>query len=215
MNIGVLGTGNVGRTLGTKLLSLGHRVMLGSRTADNETAAEWAKGAGDAASHGTFAGAAEHGELLLNCVSGARALDALAAAGAERMNGKVLIDVTNPLDFSKGFPPTLLVSNDTSLGEEIQRAYPEVKVVKALNTVSCDIMVDPGRLPGDHVVFTSGNDASAKGEVAALLTSFGWKRIIDLGDITTARGTESYLLLWVRMYQHFGTGHFNIAIAKA
>jgi hypothetical protein len=131
------------------------------------------------------------------------------------MNGKVLIDVTNPLDFSKGFPPTLLVSNDTSLGEEIQRAYPEVKVVKALNTVSCDIMVDPGRLPGDHVVFTSGNDASAKGEVAALLTSFGWKRIIDLGNITTARGTESYLPLWVRLYQHFGTGHFNIAIAKA
>jgi predicted dinucleotide-binding enzyme len=149
------------------------------------------KQAGRGASRGTFADAASHGELVFNCTSGAGTLDALAAAGEENLRGKVLIDVANPLDFSKGMPPTLFVFGEDSLGEQLQRAFPETKVVKALNTVNCQVMVDPSRVPGDHDIFVSGNDAAAKATVTEILRDwFGWKSAIDLGDMSAARGTE-------------------------
>ena len=215
MKIGVLGTGMVGHAIAGKLVALGHEVKMGARDAGNDKAAAWARQAGAGASHGTFADAAAFGELVFNCTSGAASLDALAAAGAGALRGKILVDVANPLDFSRGAPPTLFVFNDDSLGERIQRALPETKVVKALNTVNCELMVDPGKLGGEHDIFVSGNDAEAKRRVTEILRGwFGWKRVIDLGDITTARGTESYLPLWVRLWGALGTPHFNLHVVR-
>jgi predicted dinucleotide-binding enzyme len=216
MKIGILGTGMVGQTIGTKLVAIGHEVRVGSREVGNEKAAAWVKLAGAKASYGTFADAAAFGELLFNCTQGAGSLDALKAAGAAALRDKVLIDVANPLDFSKGMPPSLFVSNTDSLGEQLQRAFPEVKVVKALNTISADVMVDPARVAGgDHDVFVSGNDAAAKKRVETILREwFGWKRVIDLGDITTARGTEAYLLLWIRLWGALGTSDFNLKLTR-
>jgi predicted dinucleotide-binding enzyme len=212
MRIAVLGTGMVGRAIGTRLAGLGHDVTMGSRSAGNEAAAEWAQATGGSAAHGTFADAAEAGEIVFNCTSGAGSLDALEAAGAERLAGKVLVDVANPLDFSGGMPPTLFVFGDDSLGERIQRAFPEARVVKSLHTVNCNVMVDPARVPGSHDVFVAGNDEDAKDQVRELLQEFGWpeKAIVDLGDISAARGTEAYLLLWLRLMGTLGTADFNI-----
>lgn len=215
MRIAILGTGMVGETLGSKLVALGHEVRMGSRTADNPKAAAWVKKAGGKASQGTFADAAAFSELLFNCTLGSASLDVLTAAGAEALRGKVLVDVSNPLDFSKGMPPVLYTQPTDSLGEQLQRAFPELKVVKTLNTMSCEVMVDPSRVPGDHDVFVSGNDADAKARVKQLLAEgFGWKHIIDLGDLTTARGTEAFLPLWLRLWGSLGTGHFNIHVVK-
>jgi len=213
--IGVLGTGMVGKTVGGKLVELGHDVLMGSRTADNAAAAEWVESTGDGASQGTFTDAAEHGELLFNCVKGEHALSALEMAGTDNLRGKLLLDLSNPLDFSNGFPPSLTVCNTDSMGEQIQRAYPDTKVVKTLNTMSCDIMIAPDRLPEPTAVFVSGNDADAKQRVTRILTEwFGWPEVVDLGDITTARGTEQFLPLWVRLYGTLGTGHFNIRLVR-
>ncbi len=215
MKIAILGTGMVGTTLGTKLTSLGHDVRLGSRTANNEKAAAWVRAAGPHASQGTFADAARFGEIVLNCTSGAASLDALTAAGASALSGKILVDLANPLDFSKGMPPTLLTGNTDSLGEQIQRAFPEAKVVKTLNTINCRVMVDPARVPGEHDLFVSGNDGDAKRRVTQLVREwFGWKNVIDLGDISTARGTESYLPLWIRLMGVMGTPDFNIKVIR-
>lgn len=213
MKIAVLGTGMVGKAIGTKLAALGHEVRMGSRTADNEAAAAWAAGAG--ASHGTFADAAAFGEAVFNCASGAHTMDALRAAGEQNLAGKVLVDIANPLDFSQGFPPTLSVSNTDSLGEQVQRAFPAARVVKTLNTMNCNLMVDPSLLPGEHAVFLSGDDATAKGAVDGWLREwFGWRQVVDLGDISTARGTEAWLLLWVRLYGALGTPQFNVRIVR-
>jgi 8-hydroxy-5-deazaflavin:NADPH oxidoreductase len=215
MKIAVLGTGMVGETIASKLVALGHEVKMGSRSANNEKAVAWAKKAGAKASQGSFADAAAFGELLFNCTSGSGSIEALNAAGKENLKGKLLLDISNPLDFSKGMPPTLFVSNTDSLGEQIQRAFPELKVVKTLNTIGAPVMVDPARIPGEHAVFVSGNDAEAKAQVKRLLTEWlGWKQIIDLGDITTSRGTESYLPLWLRLWGVMGTPDFNIQIVK-
>jgi predicted dinucleotide-binding enzyme len=215
MKIGVLGTGVVGATLATKLASLGHEVRMGARSAGNDKATAWAGSAGASASHGTFADAAGFGEILFNCTAGAGSLAALEAAGAKNLDEKILIDVANPLDFSRGMPPTLLLSNDTSLGETIQRTFPGAKVVKALNTVNANVMVDPGRVPGISDVFVCGNDAGAKVEVTRILKEwFAWKSVIDLGDITAARGTESYLLLWLRLWGALGTADFNVRVVR-
>jgi 8-hydroxy-5-deazaflavin:NADPH oxidoreductase len=217
MRIGVLGTGNAGRTIASALLSNGHEVRLGSRTAGNEAAVAWAQEIGGPASEGTFADAAGFGELLVNATAGAASLDALALAGAEQLAGKVLIDVANPLDFSKGMPPTLTVCNDDSLGEQIQRAYPDVRVVKSLNTVNASVMVDPSLVPGTHTVFVAGNDADAKAQVGDLLQEFGWpaSSILDLGDIGGARGMEMYLPLWLRLWQASGTAVLNVEVRAA
>ncbi|MFA6469998.1 MAG: NAD(P)-binding domain-containing protein [Bacteroidota bacterium] len=228
MNIGILGTGGVARAIAAKLVSLGHSVKLGTRnsaeteqrtTGDsmgNPPFAEWHRN-NAAVSLGTFAEAAAFGELLVNATTGAGSLPALATAGEKNLNGKILIDISNPLDFSKGFPPSLSVSNTDSLGEQIQRAYPSVKVVKALNMLSNPLMVNPSLVNnGDHSLPICGNDAEAKKKVIELLHSFGWKdeSIIDLGDITNARGTEAYLLLWVRMYGALQTPLFQMKFVK-
>lgn len=216
MKIGIFGTGMAGAAIGNKLVSLGHDVKMGSRTANNEKAVAWAKAAGDKASQGTFADAAGFGELLFNCTQGAGALDALKAAGAGNLKGKILIDISNPLDFSQGMPPSLFAGNTDSLGERIQAAFPDTRVVKTLNTVTAEIMVNPGKIGGgDHHLFISGNDEGAKATVGELLkTQFGWKNLVDLGDITTARGTESYLPLWIRLWGSLKTAEFNIKIVR-
>ena len=214
MKIGVLGTGDVGQTIGTKLVSLGHEVMLGSRSADNEAAAEWVGGTGDNASQGTFADAAAFGELVFNCSKGAVAVEVVEAAGKDNLAGKVLVDVSNPLDFSTG-ALALTVCNTESMAERIQAALPDTQVVKAFNTMSCKVMVDPTSVPGPHHVLIAGNDETAKKNVSELIGTFGWEHILDLGDITAARGLEAYLLLWIRLYQATGTGNLNIHIAKA
>jgi len=217
MRIGVLGTGMVGRTIGSKLIELGHQVRMGSRDADNEDAHAWASGAGNPATTGDFADAAGFGEVVFNCTAGMHSVDALDAAGADNLDGKVLIDVANSLDSSTGRPPTLGIVNTESLGERIQAAHPEARVVKTLNTVNCEVMVDPAIVPGDHVVFVCGNDDAAKAEVKGLLGEFGWpeERMIDLGDISQARGPEMYLPLWLRLMGPLDTIRFNIALRMA
>lgn len=213
MRIGVLGTGAVGKAIGTKLVQLEHDVTMGSRTADNQQAAEWAAAAGEQAAQGTFADAAASGELLFNCTAGMASLEALRAAGEENLSGKILVDVSNALDFSEGVPPILGVCNIDSVGEQIQRFFPETRVVKTLNTVNNQVMVDPSRVPGEHHMFVCGNDDAAKDEVRKLLESFGWQRFIDLGDISAARGMEMYVTLWVRLTGVVGTPVFNIRVA--
>jgi NADPH-dependent F420 reductase len=216
MRIGVLGTGMVGNTLATKLAELGHEVRMGSRDASNEKAAQWAAGAGDRASTGTFADAADFAELVLNCTGGAVSLQALEQAGEDALRGKVLIDVANPLDFSQGMPPTLTVCNDDSLAEQIQRRFPETRVVKAFNTMNHQVMVEPSRVRGEHDLLLCGDDDGAKEQARELAESFGWarERIVDLGGITAARGMEMYLPLWLAMLSAFGTPNINIKIAR-
>jgi hypothetical protein len=217
MRIAVLGTGMVGNTIGSKLVKVGHRIMVGSRTADSDAGQEWRRRVGGQAQIGTFADAAAFGEIVFDCTNGAHALAALRQAGAANLRGKILIQVGNPLDTSKGLPPSLTVCNTDSLGEHVQREFPDTHVVKALNTVNCDIMVDPARVPGDHNLFICGNDAAAKREVINRLCEwFGWKpsNIIDLGDITHSRGTEMFLALWVRLWGVLGTPHFNIHVVR-
>lgn len=215
--IAVLGTGIVGDTIGSKLIELGHSVAMGSRTLNNEKALTFvAKHKGKAIS-GTFADAAAYGQIIFNCTKGIGSIDALTLAGENNLKNKIIVDIANPLDFSKGMPPTLTISNTNSLGEEIQKAFPSSKVVKTLNTMWCGLMVHPGLLNnGDHNAFVSGNDESAKEEVKEILKSFGWldKNIIDLGDITTARASEMYLAMWVRILGVINTGTFNIKIVS-
>ena len=212
--IAILGTGMVGDALGTKLVSLGHKVKMGSRTADNEKAVAWTLRNGELASNGTFADAAAFGEIVFNCTSGHASLEALQLAGRENLQGKILIDVANPLDFSKGMPPSLFVCNTDSLGEAIQRQFTDVKVVKTLNTMNCMLMTNPGLLHDPGNVFICGNDAEAKAEVESLLRTFGWEKIIDLGDISAARGTEQMLPIWVRLMGKMGTPMFNFSIVS-
>jgi predicted dinucleotide-binding enzyme len=219
MRIGVLGTGVVGRTLGSALLRSGHEVRMGSRTAGNEAAVAWADevGGGGPATEGTFADAAGFGELIVNATAGAASLQVLEAAGNEQLAGKVLVDVCNPLDFSKGMPPTLTVCNDDSVAEQLQRAFPDVRVVKTLNTVTAAVMVEPSLVPGTHTIFVAGDDAAAKSQASDLLTEFGWpaEAILDLGDITAARGMEMYLPLWLRLWGATGTGVLNVEVRTA
>jgi hypothetical protein len=212
MKFGVLGTGAAGQTIAGKLVAMGHDVMMGARAADNEKVLGFARRTGGKA--GTFAEAAAHGEMVFNCTRGDTSVAMLTTISRE-LEGKVLIDIANPLDFSQGFPPHLTVSNTDSLAEQIQRILPGTFVVKSLNTVNAAVMIDPSRVPGPHTVFVSGNDQHAKGKVMDLLRSLGWQSIIDLGDITSARAAEQLLPLWVRLFGVLGTGDFNIAVMKA
>jgi predicted dinucleotide-binding enzyme len=214
MRIGILGTGVVGKTLGTKLAKLGNDVKMGSRASGGDKATGWVKSTGGKSSEGTFAEAAAHGEIVFNCTAGTASLDALNAAGARNLEGKTLVDVSNPLDFSKGMPPAFTVCNTDSLGEQIQRAFPTAHVVKSLNTVTAAVMVEPSIIPGVHDMFVSGNDAKAKAQVMNLLkTELGWKEVIDLGDIKGARAQEMHLALWARLYMKFQTPNVNVHVA--
>ena len=215
MKIGIFGTGMVGSTIGNKLINLGHQVKMGSRTDDNKKAKEWIQANGKNATQGTFSDAASFGEILFNCISGSGSLEAIESAGEVNLNGKILIDVANPLDFSKGMPPSLFVCNTDSLGEHIQNKFPYLKVVKTLNTVNCNLMVNPSLVPGEHDMFLCGNDEAAKGKVIDILINwFGWKTVIDLGDITNARATEMILPIWIRLMGILKTPNFNFKIVK-
>ena len=227
MKIGILGTGTVGQTLGAKLEELGHEVMVGTRDVAHTLArsdphpygfppfSTWHK-EHPGVRLGTLAEAARHGDMIINATNGTGSLNALRLAGEQNLDGKILIDASNPLDFSHGMPPALAVCNTDSTGEQIQRAFPEVKVVKALNTVTAFLMVNPALVGnGDHTLFVCGNDTEAKAQVMAWLREwFGWRDLIDLGDITTARGTEMYLPIWLRLWGALGTGMFNVKVVK-
>lgn len=215
MQIGVLGSGITGQTIGTKLIQLGHEVMMGSRDEANPPAVAWANEQGQRALYGTFRNAAEFGEIIFNCTLGSASLAALEEAGAENLSGKVLIDTANPIDRTTD-RWTLTVCNTDSLGEQIQRAFPEARVVKTLNTVNANVMVDPAKLLERTHVFVSGNDIEAKAVVVRILRDwFGWKEIIDLGGIETARGAEMYVLLWHNLRNAISSQRFNIKVVTS
>jgi len=215
MKIGVLGTGVTGQTIGSRLIQLGHDVMLGSRDEANPTAVTWAKEEGHNALYGTFMNAAEFGEIIFNCTLGSASLNALNQAGAGNLKGKILIDTANPLDRSTD-TWTLTVCNTDSLGEQIQRAFPDAKVVKTLNTVNANVMVDPSKLIEKTDVFVSGNDIEAKAMVVMILRDwFGWRAIIDLGNITTSRSVEMYVPLWHNIRAAISSQRFNVKIVTA
>lgn len=213
MKFGIFGTGMVGLTISNRLAELGHEVMIGTR--DPSKSGDKLKSRKEAVKVGTFAEAAAFGEILLNATAGAASVDVLRMAGEANLGSKVLVDIANPLDFSKGMPPSLFVSNTDSLAEQIQRTFPNVKVVKALNMVTATVMADPQTLGGgDHDVFICGNDAGAKEKAVQILREFGWQHITDLGDLEAARGMEMYLLLWLRLWGALGTGMFNIRVVR-
>lgn len=227
MNIGVLGTGMVGQTISAKLAELGHDVMIGTRDVATTLArtephpygfppfSVWHQEHAQV-KLGSLAEAAAYGDMLINATNGTGSLQALELAGESNLNGKILIDIANPLDFSQGMPPTLSVCNTDSIGEQIQRAYPDVKVVKTLNTVTAFLMVNPAQVgDADHTLFVCGNDEAAKAQVTEWLKGwFGWKDVIDLGDITNARGTEMLLPIWVRLFGVLKTGMFNFKVVQ-
>ena len=226
MRFGILGTGAVGKTIAARLDGLGHEVMVGTRDPQETLSrtepdaygtppfSAWQEEHPEV-KLGTFGEAAAHGEMVVNATAGGVSLEALQLAGEDNLNGKVLMDVANPLDFSQGMPPTLSVSNTDSLGERIQRRFPEARVVKTLHTMNAHLMVDPAQLGGaDHTVFVGGDDAEAKQAVTGLLESFGWTDVIDLGDITTARGTEMMLPVWLRLFGALQKPIFNFKIVR-
>src|SRR5574339_1101265 len=212
MKMGVLGSGIVAQGLSARLAELGHNVVIGTR--DAYKLRGW-QSSNQRVLIGSFAETAAHGDMLINATNGTDSLSALTMAGEQNLADKILIDVSNPLDFSNGFPPFLTVSGTDSLAEQIQRAFPSTRVVKALNTVNVRVMTHPLEVAnGDHHAFISGNDLDAKARVIELLRSFGWVHIFDLGDLSTARGTEAYSLLWVRLYGSMNTGMINVKIMK-
>jgi predicted dinucleotide-binding enzyme len=228
MKIAVFGTGVVGQSIAGRLEELGHSVVMGTRDVtktvnrdqndmSGKSFQEWYAAKKDKIVVSTYADAASSSDIIFNCTSGSGTVEALKLAGDKYLNGKVLIDVANPLDFSKGMPPSLNPCNTDSLGELIQRTFPGLKVVKALNTMNCYLMVNPSLVPGDHNVFISGNEPDAKSKAVEILRSFGWKEsnIIDLGDITTARGTEQLLPIWLRLWGKLQTPMFNFHIVVA
>jgi predicted dinucleotide-binding enzyme len=218
MQIAVLGTGGVGRALAGRFAALGHDVIMGTRspeaTLERDDHREWAAANPSVALAG-YADAAAGAEIVVNATSGDVSLDVLGAAGAANLDGKVLMDLSNPLDFSAGFPPTLFVKDTDSLGERIQAAFPSARVVKTLHTMNNSVMVDPGAVGGgDHTVFVAGDDADAKGVVTGLLTAMGHTDVLDLGDISASRGTEMMMPIWLRLMSALGTAEFNFKIVR-
>ena len=219
MRIAILGTGTVGQTIGTKLVQIGHEVFMGSREAANPKAVAWANkenlhkdSTQKHALFGTFANAAAFGEVIFNCTLGVASLAALRMAGAENLRGKILIDTANPLDYSND-SWALTVANEDSLGEQIQRAFPDAFVVKTLNTINCDVMVNPNKLSEGSDIFLSGDSAAAKARVATYMRDwFGWRSIIDLGDISTSRAVEMYIPLWRCFRKYVKSYDFNIKV---
>jgi 8-hydroxy-5-deazaflavin:NADPH oxidoreductase len=219
MNIGILGTGTVGETIATALVKKRHDVLMGSRTAGGEKARAWIKKAGKRAQEGSFDAAARWGDLLFICLNGEHALRALETIEPQHIAGKIVIDVTNPLDFTHGMPPRILEEySAVSLGERIQQALPNSYVVKALNTVTAALMVDARKVArGSHSLFLCGNDKDAKNKVAHFLAdNFYWKGdyLIDLGGIAAARTVEGLVPLWVQLWQSLGTPMFNFRVVR-
>lgn len=225
MKIGILGTGIVGRAHAEKLATLGHEVMLGTQDTEKTLAgtekdamgnppfSEWHK-QNSRVILATLSEAATHGDIVYNALKGEIARSVLEGL-QKSLNQKILVDIANPLDFSQGMPPTLSVCNTDSLGEQIQKALPMVKVVKIFNTTNAFLQVNPEQLAGgDHHLFMSGNDTEAKMKVSEIAKSYGWKHIIDLGDITTARGTEMLLPIWLRLWGALKTPMFNFKIVQ-
>lgn len=217
MRYAVLGTGMVGHTLASKLVALGHEVRMGARSTDNEKARDWASRHGGSAAQGTFAEVADWAERVILAVNGAEIEAVAASIGDGAVEGKTLIDVTNPLDLSQGMPPVLVahLSNTNSAGEALQAALPSAKVVKTLNTMNHEIMVDPARVPGGHDVFLCGDHDDAKADVRGMLSEFGWQDPIDLGPLAAARGTEGLMPFWLRMWGANGSADFNYRIVRA
>ena len=226
MKIAVLGTGMVGQALAGRFAELGHEVAVGTRDVQatlartepdamgNPPLAVWARSHPDIRL-ATFAGATVDADVVVNATNGLASLDVLGAAGSDQLAGRVVLDVSNPMDLSRGFPPFLSVSNTDSLAEQIQRTFPDAKVVKSLNTMNADVMVHPELVGGgDHSVFVSGDDAAAKQVVTGLLHEMGHPDVIDLGDVTTARGPEMMLPVWVRLMQALGTSRFQYKIVR-
>ncbi len=223
MKIGIIGSGSVAQTLGTKLIGLGHEVVLGTRDPEKldepkmfaATLRQWRETTKGRARIATFKEAAAHGDVLINATSGTISVEALKLAAAGEVGPKVLIDVANELDASKGLPPAALASQERCLAERIQAAFPNLRVVKSLNTIGAPVMVDPRALAGgDHTVFVSGNDAEAKLTVATLLRAFGWTDVLDLGDLSSARGPEMYMAMWIRLWGATKTGQLNIKVVR-
>lgn len=229
MKVAVIGTGAVGQAIATKLSLLGHKVFIGTRNVSESRsktkADDWGTpGIGSWIKEHPevdllpFKQAVENGkDLIIFAVAGMAAFDCLEKIGKDQLDNRVLVDITNPLDFSQGFPPTLSICNTESLGEKIQNSYPRVKVVKGLNTVTSAIMGNPETIEGDHNLFICGNDQEAKKLVTDLLTSFGWRErnIIDLGDITSARGTEMLMPLFIRLLGKYQNPFFNLHVKQS
>ena len=226
MKVGILGTGTVGRALAEGFTRLGHDVMIGTRDVDALMArtepdqartppfSQWHPEHQDVAV-GTQQEAGKHGEILVNSTAGAASTEALRAAGAADMDGRIVIDTSNALDFSKGFPPSLFVGNTDSLAETIQREFPSIRLVKAWNTMTAALMTNPGMVAGgDHSIPICGDDALAKSDVTEILESFGWKDVLDLGDLTAARAMEGYLPFWLRLMGSLETPMFNTKVAR-
>ena len=216
MQICVLGTGAVGRTVAGRLDDLGHTVTMATRDPDATSAREdhaaWAAGH-PGVRLVPFAGCTAGADLVVNALGGDVTLDVLGQVG-DGLAERVLLDLSNPLDHSHGFPPRLFVADDDSLAERIQRAHPDVRVVKTLNTMNNAVMVDPARLGEPTTVFVSGDDAGAKALVTGLLRELGHVDVIDLGGIETARGPEMFLGLWVRTAVALGESDFNIRVVR-
>lgn len=201
MKYGVLETGDVAQTIASKLVELGHEVMMGSRTANNEKAVAWAAANGDKASSGTFADAAAFGERVFNCVQGIHAIEALEAAGKDNLKGKILIDQSNPYVYKDGHISLKAeYTENTCLGEEVQKLLPDTKVVKTLNYLGSVMMTNPGELSEPVTGFYCGNDAEAKEAVRQILADFGWQETFDMGDISMSRYTEMLGAFWVPVY---------------
>ena len=212
MRIAVLGTGPVGRTLAAAFARLGHEVTVATRDPSVTMARDdWTLDL-PLVPFGDVGGDVD---LVVNATNGQRSLDALGGLPPGVLAGTVLLDVANPLDSSQGFPPTLAVKDTDSLAEQIQRAFPDARVVKALNTVNAMVMVDPARVgDGETTMFLAGDDAGARATVGELLRSLGWRDVVEFEELSAARGMEMWLPLWVRLMMRLGTPDFNLRIVR-
>ena len=209
MKIAILGTSAVGPALAKALSAAGHQVTIGTRDpGETRRREQWAGVESPLAAYGDL-----DAEVFINATNGRGSLSALRAVG-EALDGKVVIDTSNPLDFSQGFPPSLFVSNTDSLAEQLQRELPQARVVKMFNTMANQVMVNPRGLGSDSTIFVAGNDASARQTAASVAADLGWTDVFDLGDLTAARGLEMFIPLWVRIFSQLGRPEFNIKVVR-
>ncbi len=213
MRIGILGTGMVAQAIAPRLFDVEHEVCVGARSSDSDTLEPFAA---QEMLTGTFAEAAATADLVINATNGNHSVEAVASA-ADQLAGKTLIDLANRLDHSRGMAQAALATNENSLAADLQAAAPEANVVKALNTMNCNVMVNPSLVVGDHVVFMSGDSDAAKQQVRGLLGDVGWRepQIVDLGGLETATGPEMLMQLWLDVLIARGgmdAGPFNFAV---